>query len=82
MHQDINYGNLAEPEKSEKAIEDIKNWLGVKKFNWFEKTVRGDHFVTFAEFELACGMGGIQGFPVKAWAKKLGVVDGFNDTSV
>lgn len=77
MHTDIDYSGISDQtEKDAKAIEDIKNWLGKKKFDEFELLIhrtKQARKVPFSELQLACGIGGVQGFPVYAWARRLGV---------
>ena len=63
MHTTINYSNSQTP--SFDAIEDIKDWFGQKK--WDELSPMMAKVIDQEQFELYANLGGVQGFPVKAW---------------
>lgn len=69
-HYTINYSNcIDEVAKHNKALADIKDFLGEERFNnltemfkvhWSEQPELG-------HFQLMCAFVGVQGYPVKAW---------------
>lgn len=69
MHTDIKYDQMDPIAKHNKAIADIKDFLGEDKFGQITKTFREvpqdqmplDKFTNYAS------LAGIQGYPVKAW---------------
>lgn len=63
MHTDISYKN--EPAPRHKAIEDIKDWLGMPKYNEIRPMMT--RVTNVKQFSFYCGLAGIQGFPVMAW---------------
>jgi len=62
-HTTIDYSKSPAPAFD--AIEDIKSWLGVERFSKltqeFASVKDCENFAAF------CSIGGISGFPVKAW---------------
>lgn len=74
MHHEINYSALPEADKETKALNDIKEWLGVKKFNRVEKDVKAcQPPLSRRQFQFMCSIAGFEGYPVEVWANKLGV---------
>ena len=71
----INYDLLPdEATKKEQAIKDIISWIGPKKFKQLSSDIRRcDPPMTYAQFEFMCGMGGIEGYPVRVWAEDCGI---------
>jgi hypothetical protein len=68
MKQTIDYSTLQEPEKSKKAINDAKFYLGLKPFKALTEimsTLNDEKGCT-----VALAMGGIVGFPAKAMIAK------------
>ncbi len=63
-----------EAEKREQARKDIANWLGIKKFEDTTRAVRAcEPKMTWEQFVMMCGIGGIQGYPVEVWAEDCGI---------
>lgn len=54
--------------KHNKAIEDIKEYLGEEKFNRVTEQIRTEYpDMTLKQFQMAISFGGVQGYPAKAW---------------
>ena len=73
MPYTIEYANTENPE--EKAIQDIRNYLGDKDFEGLSNILRNDlknaiSSIEEIRFTLAVFVG-IQGYPVKVWIEKL-----------
>lgn len=67
-HYEVNYKDLKEPEKSNKAICDIMEFLGTEHFHDLTAMIKREYpHVNFCEFEVAVSFAGIQGFPALAW---------------
>lgn len=79
MHTTVDYRLiLDETKKKAKAISDIKNWLGPRKFTAQTRLVkRCVPAMTLEQFVIMCDLGGIRGYPVFVWAEQCGI-----DTSV
>lgn len=71
MHYEIDYNNLEEPAKSEKALKDIQDCLGGKRqFNKVTKAITGMPKKTIiASLSLFVG---IEGYPAQVLADKYG----------
>lgn len=70
MHYDICYSHLDHDPiaKHNKAIQDIKDYLGEDRFNKLTQCVQNEpEQYTFDQFRLAVSFAGIQGYPVRAW---------------
>lgn len=65
MHTTTNYTKLEGQAKIDAAVEDIREYLGTKKFNDFIQQLKEGQF-TFYQVMIACSIGGIQGYPVNA----------------
>jgi hypothetical protein len=63
MHTDISYKNSPAPKFD--AVEDIKKWLGAKK--WKEVSPQMAKIKDPQQFCFLAGIAGIQWFPVEAW---------------
>ena len=76
MHTTINYNVIADVTKKEaKAIADVKNWIGHKKFVSIGRDVkRCVPAMSWNQFEIMCELGGIKGYPVSVWWESLGFV--------
>lgn len=62
MHTTIDYSKS--PAAAFDAVEDVKEWFGPK----YQAIADQMKLVVDCEqFELYCNLGGVQGFPVKAW---------------
>jgi len=68
MHYNVNYEGLDEISKYNKAIADIKDYLGDAKFDQITKEfMRFDQKdMPLEKFECYISLAGIQGYPVKA----------------
>ena len=63
MHTTKDYAGS--PTKAFDAVEDIKAWFGVKK--WKEVSPAMAKITSRNHFEFYASLGGISGYPVKAW---------------
>jgi len=72
-HYDINYANLAPHAKRTQAIQDIKNHLGVNKYDELTEVIHQNYQLPLSldDFRMAVAMSGIQGYPVLAWHEVL-----------
>jgi hypothetical protein len=61
----FDYNTLPANEKQAKAVKDCKNFLTRRQFKAL-RTVADDKTSTFMNFEMYCGIGGVQGYPVRA----------------
>lgn len=69
-HYDIDYSKLSEAEKQSKAIDDIKDYMGIEKFNHVYSQFVELHKVkpmTEETLGFYLMLAGISGYPVKAW---------------
>lgn len=66
MSYTINYEGLDPIAKHNKAICDIKDYLGEDRFAHLVNLFR-EHPYTLEQFQLAASFAGIQGYPAKAW---------------
>lgn len=75
MHQTVDYSKYTDPaEKRQRALKDVKNWVGIRKFDKVSKQVRACQLkMTFAQFEMMCSIGGIEGYPVVVWAEECNI---------
>jgi hypothetical protein len=67
MGYEIDYAGMEPAAAADKAVKDVKHWLGVKRFNKIVKILQGNEGVMsrgFARFALS--MVGVQGFPAEA----------------
>lgn len=69
MHQIIDYAGLDPIAKHNKAIEDVKEFLGKEKFDKLTKEFREvpQDQMSLDKFTNYVSLAGIQGYPVKAW---------------
>lgn len=71
MHYTIDYEGLGPTEKYNKAIQDIKDYMGEDKFNTMTQRFRGEYpggeNMPLDRFELIVSFAGVQGYPAKAW---------------
>lgn len=66
-HYNVNYAGLTDVEKSAKALQDIKDYLGEDKFESTTEIMRNG-MIPYEQFTMAMMfMAGIEGYPVKAW---------------
>ena len=75
MHRTFDYNVIAdETKRKAKAISDIKDWIGPKKFVQITRDVkRCQPPMTGFQFAMMCELGGIQGYPVRVWAEQVGL---------
>jgi hypothetical protein len=71
----IDYSKYSdEAAKQAAAIEDIKDYLTSKQYEKLTKDIKAcKPPMTYNQFIFACGMAGIEGYPVIAWAKECGI---------
>lgn len=67
MHYEIQY-DPKDPCRDEKAIDDVKNYLGEAKFIELTGLLQKDK-LSLKEFRLIVSFTGVQGFPAEAWWK-------------
>lgn len=78
MHTVIDYGDLEGQNKIDRAISDIKFYLGEEKYEelceaWKEEAHKNGGPIPFGRFSNMLGLFlGIEGYPVIAWATVLG----------
>lgn len=66
-HYTMSYAGLTDVEKSAKALQDIKDYLGEDKFESTTEIMRNE-MIPYEQFVMAMSvMAGIQGYPVQAW---------------
>ena len=70
MHTDIHFGHLTGNAKIAKAIEVIIKHLGMEKFIEVQQILL-EAPVTLRQLDMAMGVSGIEGYPVKAWYTHL-----------
>ena len=63
MHITLDYKDRRDPAQA--AIADIRDWLGVAKFD--ELCPEMAKLTHCGNFAMYCALAGIQGFPVRAW---------------
>lgn len=69
-HYTVDYSNLNNDPiaKHNKAIQDIKEYLGDERFKRITDCMRTDcPNMTLEQFTMAASFAGVQGYPVKAW---------------
>lgn len=71
-HYDIDYSGMAPQEAHRRCIEDIKEWLGDRKYRSLTLQLRRDYadpgLRVFARW---AAMAGVQGRPVRAWHDEI-----------
>lgn len=82
MHYTIDYSKIENPvAKQAKAIKDIKDYIGVKRFKQICAAIHGDQSLTREWFiESLAMLVGIEGYPAEAWADELGLVKASAET--
>jgi hypothetical protein len=68
-HYEIDYGTMQEPEKHNKALQDIKDYLGEDRFEHLTELLRLDKALAtnYCRFSWLASFSGIQGYPTMAW---------------
>lgn len=75
-HTDRHYDDPDPQVNKTKALADIEQWLGKKKFKSFAADIKlhqQSRIVSRGEFRFALMIGGIEGYPVEVWADELGI---------
>jgi hypothetical protein len=67
MHYEVNYAELSPAEKQEKAIADIKDFIGENRFHKLTEDFRTYGKINIEQFGFLCSITGISGYPVEAW---------------
>ncbi len=68
MHYDVDYSKLDPVAKHNKAIQDIKDYMGNQRFRHLTKLFRESaDSISPDQFALMTSFAGVQGYPVKAW---------------
>ena len=77
-HYTISYKDMPETEAHQKALADIKDWLGEDRFLKITKGCReavdpdgNPEILTFPQWRMAMFLSGIEGYPLKAWYKEI-----------
>jgi len=70
-HYNVNYDGLAWDAKRAKALKDIKDWLGAKRYREATLAFRAIQPPTRHGFALQVSLAGISGFPVNVWYEEL-----------
>jgi hypothetical protein len=65
-HYNVDYSGMDEVAKHNKAIEDIKEYMGEERFTKLTALLKEDSY-TLSQFEMAVSFAGVQGYPAKAW---------------
>ena len=71
MYTEIDYSEKQGDEKIGAALSDIVDWFGWTKFAELSRLTREEK-ITFREFQMAVSIGGVEGYPVRAWWEHLG----------
>jgi hypothetical protein len=84
MRTTIDYGvYTSEEEKHEAAIRDIKEYMTSAQYARLTAQIKScQPPMTYSQFLFACGLAGIEGYPVKAWAKECGIKPLLNKTKL
>ena len=67
MHYEVNYGELSPAERQEKAIADLKEFLGEERFEKLTGEFRAYGKLDLEQFAFFCSITGVSGYPVTAW---------------
>jgi len=67
MRYTTEYKGMTPTEKRDQAINDIKEYLGLKKFHQMNEQFKAAGKIDAGQFEFICMVGGIEGYPVEAW---------------
>lgn len=63
----VNYEGLDPIAKHNKAIEDIKDYMGSERFEMLTELFKNEGEMTLGQFEMVVSFAGVQGYPAKAW---------------
>jgi hypothetical protein len=67
MHYNISYKGLSPQAAHDKAIADIREYMGSDRFETLTAQFARHEPMPLEVFELIVSFAGVQGFPVKAW---------------
>lgn len=77
-HYEIDYSQFSsEEEKEAKAMADLRDWFGAKRFEvinaGFEdyKNSKLDEKTILRSFNVACNFAGVEGYPVEVWYNSI-----------
>ena len=77
-HYIINYAGLSEQEAHDKAIADIKDWLGEDRYLKITEGCKtavdidgNPSVLTWRQWRYAMFLSGIEGYPLKVWYKEI-----------
>lgn len=73
MHNNVSYP-ASDPNRQERAINDIKEWLGEKRFAILEAEWKKPGMTRWA-LRVMLSFAGVQGYPVTALADSIGLPD-------
>jgi len=68
MHRQVEYRG---PDAEERAMQDIRSWLGEQRFAFLEAEFRKWDHMSEMQFAVIMSFAGIQGFPVGVWYARL-----------
>lgn len=73
MHYNVDYNGLTPQAKHNKAIEDIKEYMGDIRYNLMSGTFIETYpcGMSLEQFELIASFAGVQGYPVRAWYNEI-----------
>lgn len=67
-HYNVDYAGLEGEAKLNKALDDIKEYMGVDKFNSLSTDFKANApDLTLEQFSLFTSLCGVQGYPIQAW---------------
>lgn len=73
-HYITNYTGLAPEAREAKMITDIKEYLGEQKFNRLTRQLKMCRpLPTMGQLMMGCMVLGIEGAPIEAWARHIGI---------
>lgn len=67
MSYEVNYEGLDPIQKHNKAIEDIRDYLGPDNFQKFTREFKRVKDLSVDQFTFYASLVGVEGYPVKAW---------------
>ena len=70
-HYNVNYSHLEEPNRSDKAIADLVEWLGEDRFTKLTEDFRKLKPMDHEQFAMWLSIAGVQGFPVIAYWRHI-----------
>lgn len=67
MHYNVDYSGLDPQAKHDKAIADIREYMGNAKYEQIKAEFTRGKVIPFEQFQFYLSIAGIQGYPVKAF---------------